>query len=196
MKLARDEANRSPFDKLPDQVLEHIFLKDCEMEEPFSEYRIYSPDFGRYGPVSRRLKPFALIIRGVCSKWKSMIDSEENFSLSRYWMARLVLAIPSYSISRQTDQGEKREFVSFAKQMLQFRSQVARSRGCDLHISLFSFEGLEKWNDDMDLYSETGVMLKLMAYALVYLKEYSKQIVGIYINSDEPHVLLNALILL
>jgi len=120
MEVARNDPNRSPFDKLPLQVLEHIFLKGCEMIDVILKDKIYvEPDKADYigGPVSRRLKPFASDVRGVCSRWRSMIDSEENFSLSRYWFARLVLAIPSYSIPRQTDQGEKREYAPFAKQM-------------------------------------------------------------------------------
>jgi len=168
------------------------------MEEPGSKDRIYVPDKAVYisGPVSRRLKPFALDIRGVCTKWKNIIDSEENFSLSRYWFARLVLAIPSYSISRQTDQGKKQEYVSFAKQMIQSRSQLSSSRGCDLYVFLLSSGGMEKWSDDMDLYSETGIMVRLMAYALVDLQRYFKQIVGIYLLSDEPHMVLNMITLL
>jgi len=198
MEVARDEPARSPFDKLPLQVVEHIFLKGCEMEMPKSKYSIYVGSVNRFrgGPVSRRLKPFAITVRGVCSRWKNMIDSEETFSLSRYWFARLVLAIPSYSISRRTDQGEKREYVSFAKQMLQFRSQLTSSRGCDLDISLYSSEKMAKWDDSMDLYSETGIMLRLMAYALVDLQRYSKQIVAIIVDSDEPHMVLNTIILL
>jgi len=168
------------------------------MDMPESKYKILvgttSPTHD--GPVSRRLKPFALDVRGVCSKWKKMIDSEENFSLSRYWFARPVLAIPSYSISRATDQGEKRKYVSFAVQMLQFRSQLAGSRGCDLGISLFSSWQMKRWDDGMDLYSETGIMVRLMAYALVDLKKYSNQIVKFSVISDEPHVVLNTMVLL
>jgi len=130
MELARNGPNRSPFNKLPVQVLEHIFLKGCEMEIPGSKGEIY---VGKHHTVyenlcsSRRLKPFALTVRSVCSKWKSLIDSEENFSLMRYWYAGLVLVIPFYTISRRTDQGEKREHLSFAKQIIQFRSQLTSS---------------------------------------------------------------------
>jgi len=166
MELARDKLNRSLFDKLPVQVVEHIFLKGCEIGEPGSEssIKVGSNITDYSGPSSRRLKPFAITVRSVCSKWKKMIESEDNFSLSRYWFACLVLAIPSYSISREMDQGEKRvENVSFAKQMMQLRSQLASSRGCDLYISLISSRGMEKWDDSMDLYSETGIMVRLMA---------------------------------
>jgi len=165
---------------------------------PSSEYtiRVGADPSIHSGPISRRLKPFALDIRGVCSKWKSIIDSEETFSLTRYWFASLVLAVPSYYILKKTDQSEKRKYVSFAKQMLQLRSQLTSSRGCDLLISLFSSEGMEKWDDSMDLYSETGIMVRLMAYALIDLKKHSKQIVEFSVISDEPHVVLNTIALL
>jgi len=84
MELARDELNGSPFDRLPVQVLEHIFLKGCDLDIPAFEHEIYvGPDNTIHaGPAYRRLKPFALDVRAVCSRWKNMIDSEEYFSLT------------------------------------------------------------------------------------------------------------------
>jgi len=144
---------RSPFDRLPLDVVEHIFLKGCEMSEPDPEFKIRPTKSGSVynGPIPRKLKPFALEIRSVCSKWKRMIDSEENFSLARYWFSRLVLVIPSYFKESPpnvggrelANGGEKREKVFFAKQMLQFERQLTNTRGCDLQILLASSESLK-----------------------------------------------------
>jgi len=194
----------SPFDKLPIDVVEHIFLKGCEMSEPVPKFKFRLAEFGfAYdGPIPRKLKPFALDVRSVCSKWKRMIDSEENFGLARYWFARLVLVIPSYSKTtlengrEATNDGKKLEKIFFAKQMVQFQRQLDSSRGCDLQIFLASSEKLKNWDVRMDPYSETGSMLRLLTHTMVGLKDYCKQIVQITVNSNEPHVLLNAFALL
>jgi len=192
----------SPFDKLPDEVVEHIFLRGCEMSEPTPKFGIKptKSDYAEYdGPIHRRLKPFALDVRCVCSKWRVMID----LGLARYWIARLVLVIPSYikiSLSdngrESTDDEKKTEKVFFAKQMVQFQRQLADPRGCDLDIFIASSESLKNWDVTMDPYSETGSMLRLLTHTIVGLKEYCKQIVKIEVVSDEPHVLLNAFALL
>lgn len=197
MALLPCEPRRSLFDKLTIDIVEHIFLKGCETNIPESVFdtpapvfvvRKYTGGIYRDGPISRRLKSFALNVRGVCSKWKRLIDSEESFGFTRYWFARLVLIVPSY------DHGPNK--VSLAKQMLRFHTQLVNSRGCDLDILLASSSTLKNWDDSMDLYSETGAMLKLLTYAIVGLKKYCKQIVNITVDSDEPHVLLNAIDLL
>jgi len=113
--LAFRELEKSQFDKFHNEIVEHIFLKGCEMDMLYSDFRIYFNDNYYSGPFNRRLRPFAHDVRGVCKKWKEMIDSEDVFSLTRYWIARLVLVVPSYSKTIWTDRGEKHERVSFAK---------------------------------------------------------------------------------
>jgi len=194
--LAFRELEKSQFDKFHNEIVEHIFLKGCEMDMLYSDFRIYFNDNYYSGPFNRRLRPFARDVRGVCKKWKEMIDSEDVFSLTRYWIARLVLVVPSYSKTIWTDRGEKHERVSFAKQMVQFNAQLANSRGCDLDILLASSDKLKNWANGMDLYSETGTMLKLMAYTTADLKQYCKQIVKIAVETEEPHLLLNVFALL
>jgi len=191
-------------------VSQHIFLKGCEMDELRPDFDIHVGDKLYDGPTSRKLKPFALKIRGVCSEWRRMINSEKNFSLTRYWFARLVLVIPLYFYySRMDDKqvsvdgseqslenSRKLEKVSFAKQMVRFDKQLINSRGCDLQIFLASSEKLQNWDASMDPYSETGSLLRLLTYTIVSLREYCKQIVGIEVHSDEPHVLFNTFNLL
>jgi len=81
--------------------------------------------------------------------------------------------------------------------MTQFRTQLVNSQNCDLDVLLASARSSKKWDSTMKPSSETGEMIKLMAYEIVdHLKKYSKQIVNVRVESDEPHVLLNAIALL
>jgi len=178
MALMNINLGTSPFDNLPLDIVEHIILKGCEMETPKPEYMIVVGNTVYDGPCSRRRKPFAQLSRRVCSQWKRLIDSEEKFSLSRFWFACLVLAIPSYH--KWVEGGDNRgEYVSFVRQMLAARNQLANSNGCDLYVLLASSNKLPEWTNGMDPYGETGSMLKLLAYAILDLKNYGDQIVSI-----------------
>jgi len=67
----------------------------------------------------------------------------KRISVSRYWFARPVLAITSYYKVIKADGGEKFEYNSFAKHMVQSNKQLINSRGCELQMYLASINEME-----------------------------------------------------
>jgi len=86
---------------LPTEVIERIFVKGCELEDG-----VYSQDSETKTKKSielipRQLKVFAQEARLVCLRWKGIIDSRTNFSVSHFWNARLSLILDTFIPGRE-----------------------------------------------------------------------------------------------
>jgi len=159
MELSYPRAMDSrPFDKMPNEVLLHIFVKGTEDD----------PDPEEVGNIAfRRLKPFAALTRQVCARWRIIIDYHPSYI--SFFFARLILR-PGWL-------NERRE-ITLAKQLAIFRRQLLSSGGCNLFIYL-NFSDLFKEGADHYASDVIRLVIRLVMHAMAMLLPYHNQVAGL-----------------
>jgi hypothetical protein len=120
-----------------------------------------------------------------------MVDAPTTFSLSHFWIARISL-FSNYPVSDREKKYYTRK-ISLAKQLIELRTQLVDSRGCDLAIKLATSEldkeGLIQVGQKDSSPQGVLTMTRLLLYGMSLMKPYREQIVSLQVFTDQPHIL-------
>jgi len=165
----------SPFDKLPDEVILHTFIKGVEDE----------PDSIFFSSCSRRLKTFAHLARQVCARWKVIIDN--SLSNVSFWIACLVLRTDERRLDNPYP-------PSFAKRLTKFFRQLLASKGCDLAVKFYlpTLSVASEMANGM-LSSHTSTLIRLVIHAMDMVTPYHSQVIKLHLDIDGLEILSHLL---
>jgi len=105
---------------LPNELLRDIFTEGCKDNLQWS---IEYPQFD-FRPDPKP-KYFAKLSSSVCTTWRNMIDFPNN---EFFW-----ISIPRLSLNVRKNES------AFIHELIRFRDQLTRSKGCDLVINFAAF---------------------------------------------------------
>jgi len=174
MPLHRRTMPSRPFDRLPNEVLLHVFIKGAE-DDCHDPWR---------GGSYRRFKTFARRARQVCARWKTIIDNPPS-SVS-FWVTYLELTAHSSGYQGVQSFGK---LQSFGKQIATFHRLLLSSYGCDLSISFNLYDLPKKLPNDRS-YPYTSPIVRLIIYAMEMITPYHDQVIELHMYHATPAVCL------